>query len=102
MPLKVVIAGVVVAALCPMTFGALLLFAQSMPGCNIGGSGGPAGGCSLWGVSFNWLISWVTPLFVISFFTVPIGVLIAGVGFIAGIVNSFRSKSEEPNRDVGA
>ena len=102
MPLKVVIVGVVIAALGPMTFGALLLFAQSMPGCNIGGSGGPAGGCSLWGVSFDWLISWVTPFFVISFFTVPIGLLIAGVGFIAGIINSFRHNSKESSRDVGA
>lgn len=88
---RIVIAGLVIAALGPLTFGALAFFAQLMPGCVIGGSGGPAYGCTLIGVSFNWLITWVTPMFVISFFTVPIGTLIAGAGVVGLVVKAAHS-----------
>jgi hypothetical protein len=94
---RIVIAGLVIAALGPLLFGALALFAQLMPGCVIGGSGGPAYGCTLIGVSFNWLITWATPMFVISFFTVPIGVLITVGGVVALIVKAARSGAwQEP------
>jgi hypothetical protein len=78
--------GLIIAAFGPLMFAALALFAQLMPGCVLGGSGGPAYGCTLIGVSFNWLISWATPMFVISFFTVPIGVLIAGAAGVIGLI----------------
>lgn len=94
---RILIAGLAVAAFGPLVFGVLVLFSQLMPGCVIGGSGGPAYGCTLGGVGFNWLITWATPMFVISFFTVPIGVLIAGAGVVGLVVKAARpGKRQEP------
>lgn len=78
-------AGVFIAVSCPLVFGVLTGLSLLIPGCVIGGSGGPAFGCQVLGISFNWLISWATPAFVFSFFSIPIGVLVGVVGsFLQG------------------
>ena len=92
---RIVVAGVVVAAFGPLAFGVLAFFSQLMPGCVIGGSGGPAYGCMLVGVNFNWLITWATPMFVISFFSVPIGLVIAGAGAVGLFVKAVRSGTRQ-------
>ena len=69
-------AGLIIAGFCPAIFVLLALLSILIPGCVIGGSGGPAFGCHILGISFDWLITWATPAFVFSFFTVPIGVLV--------------------------
>jgi hypothetical protein len=57
-------------------FGAAAL----MPGCNVGGSGGPASGCYLFGaVNLNWLVDLGLVAFVGSFITVPVGLVILGL-----------------------
>jgi hypothetical protein len=73
-------AGLIIAAICPAVFIITAALSLLMPGCSLGGSGGPAGGCAVLGVSFNWLIGFATPAFVFSFFTVPIGLFIVFVG----------------------
>jgi hypothetical protein len=98
MAARIVIVGLGIAALGPLTFWALAQFSQVMPGCVIGGSGGPAYGCTLMGVSFDWLITWATPIFVISFFTVPIGLLIAGAGVVSLVVKAARSRMPQEPR----
>jgi hypothetical protein len=72
--------GLVVAGIFPSIFIVLVGLSALMPGCSLGGSGGPAFGCKLLGISFDWLIGWATPAFVISFFTVPIGLLTFLIG----------------------
>ncbi len=77
-------AGLIVAAICPAVFIVTAGLSSLMPGCSLGGSGGPAHGCAVLGISFDWLIGFATPAFVYSFFTVPIGLLICFIGsFIA-------------------
>jgi hypothetical protein len=95
MAAKIAIAGVVIALLPPLAFGALALFAHFIPGCSLGGSGGPAYGCSILGIGFNWLISWATPAFVISFFSIPIGMLVTVVGAVAAVVSGRRKGPKE-------
>lgn len=90
---RTVIAGLIVAVAGPLIFGVLALLSLLMPECVLGGSGGPAYGCKLVGISFNWLISWATPVFVLSFFTVPAGLLIATGGAIGLLVKSLAARS---------
>lgn len=69
-------AGLIVAGICPVVFFALAGLSSLLPGCVPGGSGGPAFGCYFLSMNLNWLISFVTPAFTFSFFTVPIGLLL--------------------------
>jgi hypothetical protein len=77
---KVIKAGLLIAGIFPLVFLLLAGLSSLIPGCTIGGSGGPAFGCQVLGVGFDWLITWATPAFVFSIFTVPIGLLVALVG----------------------
>lgn len=77
-----------ITAFFPLLFVLLAAFSQLMPGCSLGGSGGPAYGCSLFGIGFNWLVGLATPAFVISFFTVPLGVIFTIVAFIVSVSKS--------------
>ena len=72
----IVRAGVFIAASFPVVFLLLAALSSLIPGCTIGGSGGPAFGCRVLGISIDWLVTFATPAFVFSFFTVPIGLLI--------------------------
>lgn len=74
--------GLILAGLFPMLAVLLLGLGAIIPGCNLGGSGGPASGCDLIGVDFSGLVGLGTYAFVISFFTVPLGGLIALIGSI--------------------
>jgi len=77
---KTITVGLLIAAAFPLTFAVLAGLSSLIPGCVPGGSGGPAYGCLVFGISLNWLINFVTLTFVISFFSVPIGILICLVG----------------------
>ena len=77
---KFVRTGVFIAAFFPLVFLLLAGISLLIPGCTIGGSGGPAFGCKVLGISLNWLITFATPAFVFSFFAVPIGLLICLIG----------------------
>jgi hypothetical protein len=79
---KIVSAGVLIAALFPVVFLLLVGFSLLIPGCTLGGSGGPAFGCKVLGFSVNWLITLATSAFVFSFVTVPIGLFICFFGSI--------------------
>jgi hypothetical protein len=92
---RITIAGLVIAAFGPLTLGLLMRFRQLMPNCVLGGSVGPTEGCTLLGVSFDWLISWATPMLFISFFTVPIGAVIASAGMVGLIVRAARSGTRQ-------
>jgi hypothetical protein len=72
--------GLFVAGVFPAIFIILAVLSSLMPGCSIGGSGGPASGCFVLGISFNWLINFATLAALISIFTVPIGLLICFIG----------------------
>ena len=76
---RIVIAGLLVALVCPAIAAVGLWSTHFMPSCT-GGSSGPASGCLLAGVSFNWLVQLSTPAFLASFVTVPVGALIALCG----------------------
>lgn len=69
-------AGLIVAGICPVVFFVLAGLSSLLPGCTPGGSGGPAFGCYFLGMNLNWLINFVTPAFIFSFFTVPAGLLL--------------------------
>jgi len=77
-----VIVGLVIGGLCPLTTALLIGVSLLMPGCSLGGSGGPAYGCHVGSFSLDWLIGLVTPAFVLSFFTAPAGLLFCLVGAI--------------------
>jgi hypothetical protein len=72
--------GAIVALAGPMLFMVLGGLSAQLPGCVIGGSGGPAYGCRLAGFDIDGLIGLVTPAFVISFITVPAGLLLVLLG----------------------
>ena len=90
---KIAIFGAATAAFFPFAFLILALFAQAIPGCVIGGSGEPAYGCAIWGLSFNWLITWATPAFASSFFTVPLGLLLLLVGGSSALFERRRART---------
>jgi len=77
---KITKVGMFIAAVFPLAFVILAGLSALIPGCVPGGSGGPAYGCFVLGISLNWLINFVTLSFVISFFSVPIGLLVCLVG----------------------
>lgn len=79
---KIIKVGFFIAGTFPAIFIVLAVLSALIPGCSLGGSGGPAFGCKVLSISFNWLIGFATPAFVISFFTVPIGLLILLIGAI--------------------
>jgi hypothetical protein len=71
---KFLIAAVSIAASAPLIFAIGFAISQFMPHCTWAASA-PGGGCELFGLSFNWLITTSTVAFVASFFSVPIGLL---------------------------
>lgn len=72
----------ILASICPRILFVLGGLSTLIPGCNLGGSSGPASGCLVIGISLNGLFTWATVAFVASFFTVPIGLIICLVGII--------------------
>lgn len=74
--------GFILAGLFPLLALLLLGLGALIPGCNLGGSGGPASGCNLIGADVSPLVGLGTYAFVISFLTVPLGGLIALIGSI--------------------
>lgn len=64
-------------------FGIGLALSEFMPSCQWAASA-PAGGCFLFGIDLNWLITASTIAFVGSFFSIPIGIAIAIIGAIVG------------------
>lgn len=86
---KLLIAGVVVGLLFPALFIVGMIAHWAM-GCTGGGSSGPVHGCHVLGLKFNFIAAMATPAFVASFFTVPIGILLATVGGIASVIADFR------------
>jgi hypothetical protein len=81
MPRKVVIAGLVFTVACPLVAAVGLWLSQFMPGCT-GGSSGPAAGCYLHGVNFNWFVHLATLAFLGSFFAVPLGLVVTLIGTV--------------------
>jgi hypothetical protein len=78
--LTLLVLGAFIAVTGPLIVAALGALSTQLPGCSIGGSGGPAYGCRLAGTDIDALIGLVTPAFVISFFTVPAGLLLILIG----------------------
>ncbi|MES3024547.1 MAG: hypothetical protein V4857_23510 [Pseudomonadota bacterium] len=72
--------GLILAGLFPIIAFIILSLGSLLPGCNLGGSGGPASGCQLIGIDISALIGFGTTAFVLSFFAVPIGLIIAVIG----------------------
>jgi len=73
--------GLLAAVLLPVFAGLLLGLASLMPGCHGGGSSGSAmAGCTLGGFSFNGLLELLTPAILLSFVTVPVGLLLCLIG----------------------
>lgn len=73
--------GLIVAILLPVCAGLLLGLSSLMPGCHGGGSSGSAmSGCELGGFNLNWLLELLTPAFLLSLITVPVGLLLCLVG----------------------
>ncbi len=73
--------GLIVALLLPIFAGLLLGLVSLMPGCSGGGSSGSAmSGCTLGGVELNGLLRLLMPAIMLSFITVPVGLLLCLVG----------------------
>lgn len=86
---RTTIAALIVGLSCPLSFGIGLALSVFMPNCEWAASA-PAGGCFLFGINLNWLITVSTVAFVGSFFSIPLGLLIA---FIGGLVCNDKSAS---------
>jgi hypothetical protein len=96
MPRGILIAGLLLCLVCP-TIAAIGLWSTSfMPGCT-GGSSGPASGCVVAGVSFNWFVQLATLAFLASFVTVPVGVL----AILSGVAMHFLKARERTRRPYG-
>ena len=75
MPRLTIVFGLVICIACPLLAIIGIGSMHFMPGC-IGGSSGPAAGCILFGLNFNWLVQLGTVCFLGTFFAVPLGVLV--------------------------
>ena len=87
---RTTVAALMVGLSCPLLFGIGLALSVFMPSCQWAASA-PAGGCFLFGINFNGLITVSTIAFVGSFFSIPLGLVIA---FIGSLVGNDQSKSE--------
>jgi len=96
MPRRIVIAGLLVALVCPAIAAVGLWSTHFMPGCT-GGSSGPASGCLLAGVSFNWLVQLATLAVLASFVTVPVGALIT----LCGVATLLLKARKQRQRSYG-
>lgn len=72
--------GLILAGLFPLLAVLVLGLGSIIPGCSIGGSSGPAAGCRLIGFDISDLITFGTLAVIVSFFTVPLGAIIACIG----------------------
>jgi len=77
--LTLLVLGAVIAAAGP-ALAALSGLASQLPSCSAGISGGPAHGCRLAGVDIDGLVSLLLPAFLLSFVTVPAGLLLMLLG----------------------
>ena len=84
---RITVAALVVAFSCPLMFGLGLALSEFMPSCQWAASA-PAGGCLLFGIDLNWLITASTIAFVGSFFSIPLGLAIAIIAVIVGRAQS--------------
>src|SRR3954471_647864 len=89
---RVFIAGVVIAVLFPV-LTAIGLGAHSLMGCSGGGSSGPVADCHLLGLAFNFPANLATPVFLASFFAVPLGVLLCVCGLLTVAMSARRHRS---------
>jgi len=96
MPRRIVIAGLLITLVCPAIAAVGLWSTHFMPGCT-GGSSGPASGCFLAGVSFNWLVQLSTLAFLASFVTVPVGALIT----LCGVATLLLKARKQRQRSYG-
>jgi len=87
MPRRIVIAGLLIGLVCPAIAAAGLWSMHFTPGCT-GGSSGPASGCYLVGVNFNWFVQLATLAFLASFFTAPVGALVTLCGVVMLLLNA--------------
>ena len=71
------------------------LTAHQLMGCSGGGSSGPASGCHIFGIEFNFFAALAMPAFVISFFSVPLGLLLCILGAISNAFSSSRPPSKK-------
>lgn len=94
---KLFFAGLILAASGP----AITLFgfaAHELMGCSGGGSSGPVSGCHIFGFEFNFFASLATPAFLLSFFAVPLGLLLCLIGAISA---AFSHSESPPNKAIG-
>jgi hypothetical protein len=75
--------GLFLCVCLPLLAGSGLFLSALIPGCNIGGSGGPASRCNLFGsISVNWFPQLMLTALVSCMFTVPLGVVLWLIGRI--------------------
>lgn len=89
---RLFIAGVLLAIFFPLV-SAITGALHMLMGCSGGGSSGPVGGCSLLGLQFNFPANLATPAAVVSFVTVPLGLLLCILGLIVMAVSAWRRQS---------
>lgn len=77
--LTLLVLGAVIAAAGP-ALALLSGLASQLPSCSAGVSGGPAQGCRLAGVDIDGLVGLLLPAFLLSFATVPAGLLLMLLG----------------------
>ncbi len=86
MPRFTIILGLMICLALPLLAVIGIGSMQFMPGC-IGGSSGPASGCTLFGLNLNWLVQLGTICFVGSFFALPLGLLIVLCGVVMHLLS---------------
>lgn len=93
---RVIVGGLLLSLVFPAIAAVGVWSMPFMPGCT-GGSSGPAAGCYLAGISFNWLVQLATVALLASFFTVPLGLLVA----LCGVSTLFLHARKERRRTFG-
>lgn len=91
---KLFFTGLILAFIGPVVTAVGIAAHQHM-GCSGGGSSGPVSGCHIYGFEFNFFASLAAPAFVISFFAVPLGLLLCIVATIFAAFSSSKSPSSK-------
>jgi hypothetical protein len=74
-------------------FGGLLV-SGLIPGCKVGGSGGAASGCYLFGLNLNWFVDSSLVVLFGSMFTVPVGLAIVMLTLFSRAIREHRRRGD--------
>lgn len=63
-------------------------------GCNVGGSGGPASGCYLFGLNLNWFADSSVVVLVGSMVTIPVGLAMVMLTLLGRAIREHRRRGD--------